>query len=192
MRAVVQRVRRASVTVGGEIVGAIERGFLVLLGAGQGDSEADAEYLARKITGLRVFEDDDGRMNLALDKLEADDGTPDPGKLLVVSQFTLYGDTRKGRRPSFVDALEPERASELVDHFVDAARPGTRCGSRRRRVRRSHGSRARQRRTRDADSRGARRIWRQAHILNLDDSRVSAGETTQAVFTAVESTDRHP
>lgn len=122
MRAVVQRVRRASVTVGGEIVGAIERGFLVLLGAGQGDSEADAEYLARKITGLRVFEDDDGRMNLALDKLEADDGTPDPGKLLVVSQFTLYGDTRKGRRPSFVDALEPERASELVDHFVDAAR----------------------------------------------------------------------
>jgi D-tyrosyl-tRNA(Tyr) deacylase len=114
MRAVVQRVSRASVTVGGEVVGRIGRGLLVLLGVGQEDAEADAAYLAQKIIGLRIFEDAEGKMNLAL----ADVG----GGLLVVSQFTLCGDFRKGRRPSFVAAAEPSRADALYQHFVEAAR----------------------------------------------------------------------
>lgn len=122
MRAVIQRVTRASVTVDGEIIGRIGPGMLVLLGAGHGDGPADVDYLVKKIIGLRIFEDADGRMNLALSELTDDSGQPAPGALLVVSQFTLYGDTRKGRRPAFVDALEPTAASALVDRFVERAR----------------------------------------------------------------------
>jgi len=117
MRAVVQRVSEADVTVDGQVVGALPAGtpgFLVLLGAGDGDGPAEAELLADKICGLRVFEDAAGKMNLDL----ADVG----GALLVVSQFTLYGDCRKGRRPSFIRALEPVQAAALVETFVARAR----------------------------------------------------------------------
>ncbi|MCC6624089.1 MAG: D-tyrosyl-tRNA(Tyr) deacylase [Deltaproteobacteria bacterium] len=117
MRAVVQRARRARVVVGGEVVGALADGapgLVVLLGAGQGDNEQDAEGLADKVVGLRVFEDADGKMNLGLEDVA--------GSLLVVSQFTLFGDCRKGRRPSFIEALEPVRAEALVEVFVRRAR----------------------------------------------------------------------
>lgn len=114
MRAVVQRVSEARVLVENEIVGEIGRGLLVLLGVGQGDGEPDVDYLCNKIVGLRVFPDDAGQMNRAL--LEVG------GSLLVVSQFTLYGDCRRGRRPSFVAALEPEGAAKLCDRFVERCR----------------------------------------------------------------------
>jgi len=110
LRAVVQRVSRASVTVDGEITGQIEQGFLVLLGVEQSDTQDDVIYLAQKAVGLRVFEDADGKMNLALADVN--------GKMLVVSQFTLLGDCRKGRRPSFVNAARPEQANELYQSFV--------------------------------------------------------------------------
>ena len=109
MRAVVQRVESASVRVDERVVGAIDGGFLILLGITHDDEEDEAAYLARKIAGLRVFEDDAGKMNLAL----ADVG----GAVLVVSQFTLYGDVRKGRRPSFVDAARPNAANPLYERF---------------------------------------------------------------------------
>jgi D-tyrosyl-tRNA(Tyr) deacylase len=109
MRAVIQRVTSAQVTVHGEVVGAIGRGFLVLLGITAGDGEAEARLLARKVAGLRVFEDADGKMNLAL----ADVG----GAVLAVSQFTLYADVRKGRRPSFIAAARPEQAEPLYRRF---------------------------------------------------------------------------
>lgn len=109
MRAVIQRVSSAQVTVGGEVVGRIGRGFLVLLGVTGGDGEAEARLLARKIAGLRVFEDAGGKMNLAL----ADAG----GAVLAVSQFTLYADVRKGRRPSFIAAARPEQAEPLYRRF---------------------------------------------------------------------------
>ncbi len=109
MRALVQRVNRASVKVGGEEVSRIGRGFLVLLGVGERDGEAEAAWLARKIAGLRLFEDSAGKMNLGL----ADVG----GAALAVSQFTLYGDARKGRRPSFSRAARPEQAQALYDRF---------------------------------------------------------------------------
>lgn len=109
MRAVIQRVSSAQVTVGGEVVGHIGRGFLVLLGVTGGDGEAEARLLARKIAGLRVFEDAGGKMNLAL----ADVG----GAVLAVSQFTLYADVRKGRRPSFIAAARPEQAEPLYRRF---------------------------------------------------------------------------
>ena len=109
MRAVVQRVSAASVTVDGAVVGQIERGFLVLVGITHRDGEAEAAYLARKIVGLRVFEDDDGKMNLSLTEIG--------GAVLAVSQFTLYGDVRKGRRPSFIDAARPEQAEPLYQRF---------------------------------------------------------------------------
>lgn len=109
MRVVVQRVSEAEVRVGGEVVGKIGRGFLVLLGIAHSDYEAQAALLAHKIAGLRVFEDSDGKMNLSL----ADVG----GSVLAVSQFTLYADARKGRRPSFTDAARPEQANPLYDHF---------------------------------------------------------------------------
>ena len=110
MRALIQRVTEASVTVDGEVVGAIGRGFLVLLGVTQTDGPREAAWLAAKVAGLRVFDDAAGKMNLGL----ADVG----GAVLVVSQFTLYGDARKGRRPDFVRAARPEQAEPLVDAFV--------------------------------------------------------------------------
>ncbi len=110
MRAVVQRVSRASVTVGGEVVGRIEKGLLVLLGVAEGDTQDDVIFLAVKIAGLRIFPDDEGKMNRSL----VDVG----GRMLVVSQFTLLGDCRKGRRPSFIQAARPERAVELYRGFV--------------------------------------------------------------------------
>jgi D-aminoacyl-tRNA deacylase len=110
MRAVVQRVSQAKVTVAGEITGEIGKGFLILLGVADGDTAADAVMMADKLVGLRVFEDTDGKMNLAL----ADVG----GAMLVVSQFTLLGDCRKGRRPSFIAAARPEVAEALYRTFV--------------------------------------------------------------------------
>jgi D-tyrosyl-tRNA(Tyr) deacylase len=107
MRAVVQRVSSASVSVEGEVVASIGRGLLVLLGVRSGDGEAEADRVAAKLEALRVFEDDDGKMNLSV----RDAG----GELLVVSNFTVYGDTRKGNRPSFVDAARPEVAEPLVE-----------------------------------------------------------------------------
>lgn len=109
MRAVIQRVSTAQVTVHGEVVGQIGRGYLVLLGVTAADGEAEAALLARKIAGLRVFEDEGGKMNLAL----ADVG----GAVLAVSQFTLYADVRKGRRPSFIAAARPEQAEPLYQRF---------------------------------------------------------------------------
>lgn len=114
MRAVIQRVLRARVEVGGEVVGEIERGLVVFVGAGRGDKEADAAWLIDKIAHLRVFEDDQGKMSLALGDVD--------GALLLVSQFTLYGDVSKGRRPSFDSAMPPDEAERLYDHFVALAR----------------------------------------------------------------------
>ncbi len=114
MRAVVQRVSHANVTIDDQLVGEIGQGFTVLLGVGQGDTEEDAAYLCDKIIGLRVFEDDEGKMNRSL----LDIG----GGLLVVSQFTLYGDCRRGRRPSFSDAAHPDTARRLYEHFIYLAR----------------------------------------------------------------------
>ena len=110
MRAVIQRVSQASVDVEGERVGQIDRGLLILLGVTHGDSDQDAQYLASKLCGLRIFNDDKGLMNRSL----ADVG----GAMLVVSQFTLLGDCRKGRRPSFVDAAPPEEAQRLYEKFA--------------------------------------------------------------------------
>src|SRR5205809_240024 len=114
MRALLQRVSRASVTVDGRVVGQIGRGFLVLLGVGQRDGEAQVKSLVDKIVYLRVFEDDEGKMNRSL----LDVG----GQALVVSQFTLYADVRKGRRPSFTDAAPPSLAEPLVQRFMEALR----------------------------------------------------------------------
>ena len=110
MRAVLTRVRSASVTIGGEVVGKIGQGFLILLGVGPEDDEKHCRYLAEKALGLRIFEDENGKMNLGL----ADVG----GQVLVVSQFTLYGNCRKGRRPSFTDAADPELGSRLYEQFL--------------------------------------------------------------------------
>jgi D-tyrosyl-tRNA(Tyr) deacylase len=114
MRAVLQRVSQASVTVGDEVVGAIGRGLLILLGIGVGDSEAEARLLAEKTANLRIFADEEGRFNRSL----LDIG----GEALVVSQFTLYADTRRGRRPSFSNAAPPEIAAPLVDVFASELR----------------------------------------------------------------------
>jgi len=120
MRAVVQRVGRASVKVNGELTGEIAQGLLVLLGVGHEDGESDVIYLAEKIAGLRIFEDDDGKMNRSV--VDAD------GAVLAVSQFTLFGDARKGKRPSFDAAARPERARELYESFVERIRGlGLRC-----------------------------------------------------------------
>lgn len=110
MRAVLQRVTRASVEVEGQVVGAIDRGWLVLLGVARGDSDDDARKLAEKVVGLRAFEDTQGKMNLSLAEVN--------GRVLVVSQFTLLGDCRTGRRPSFTDAAEPAEAERLYQVFV--------------------------------------------------------------------------
>ena len=114
MRAVFQRVTRACVRVEGETVGRVGAGALVLLGVARDDTETDAAYLAEKIAGLRVFDDGEGRMNLSL----AETG----GGLLVVSQFTLYGDVRRGRRPSWIEAAPPDEAARLYEVFVAEAR----------------------------------------------------------------------
>src|SRR5262245_53404792 len=114
MRAVVQRVSSASVTVDGEIVGRIEHGFLVLLGVAQDDEQSDVVYTAQKLIGLRVFEDDDGKMNRSLQEVG--------GAMLIVSQFRLYGDCRKGRRPSFIEAAPPEKADSLYRQVVAEVR----------------------------------------------------------------------
>jgi len=114
MRAVVQRVTRAQVAVNGEVTGRIGRGLVVLLGVGNADTESDADYMADKIVGLRVFDDDNGKMNLAVSDIR--------GEILVVSQFTLYGDVRRGKRPSFDAAAAPQRARELYEHFVKRIR----------------------------------------------------------------------
>lgn len=114
MRAVVQRVMSATVTVAGEVVGEIGPGLLVLLGVGAGDSEKDADYLADKVVNLRVFADQDDKMNLSV----KDTG----GAILVVSQFTLHGDCRKGRRPSYNNAAAPETAERLYEHFISSIR----------------------------------------------------------------------
>jgi D-tyrosyl-tRNA(Tyr) deacylase len=110
MRAVIQRVSRAQVSVAEEVVGKIGLGLLVLLGVAKSDTRADAEYLAAKITGLRVFNNENGKMNLSLAETE--------GAVLAVSQFTLYADVRKGKRPSFDEAALPELARELYEYFV--------------------------------------------------------------------------
>jgi len=114
MRAVVQRVTSSGVTVDGLVVGEIGAGLLVLLGVARDDSNEDADYLANKVTNLRIFNDEQGKMNLSL--IDA------RGAMLVVSQFTLYGDTRHGRRPSYIDAAEPEKANALYQYFVERVR----------------------------------------------------------------------
>ena len=110
MRAVLTRVNSASVAIDGEVVGKIGKGFLILLGVGPNDTEKECRYLAEKALGLRVFEDENGKMNLGLDAVE--------GQVLVVSQFTLYGNCRKGRRPSFAEAAGPELGNELYEKFL--------------------------------------------------------------------------
>jgi D-tyrosyl-tRNA(Tyr) deacylase len=120
MRAVVQRVSRAQVTVNSELVGKIGPGLLILLGVGRDDTNADATYLVEKISGLRVFEDAHGKMNLNVQEIG--------GSILAVSQFTLYGDVRRGKRPSFDAAAPPEKARQLYEFFVEQVRAaGLRC-----------------------------------------------------------------
>ena len=114
MRAVIQRVTRASVTIDGEVVGEIEHGLVVLLGIARDDTKEDADYLAPKIIALRIFDDAEGRMNVSVKDVD--------GGLLIVSQFTLYGDVRRGLRPSWSDAAAPEIAEPLYDYFVESSR----------------------------------------------------------------------
>ena len=110
MRAVLTRVNSASVSIDGSVVGKIGKGFLILLGVGPADDEAKCRYLAEKALGLRIFEDENGKMNKGLEEVG--------GEVLVVSQFTLYGNCRKGRRPSFTDAADPELGNRLYEHFL--------------------------------------------------------------------------
>jgi len=114
MRAVVQRVTRARVTVDEQVVGEIGNGLVVLLGVAHDDTKADADYLAPKIASLRIFDDGDGKMNLSVKEID--------GGLLVVSQFTLYGDVRRGLRPSWIEAAPPEVAEPLYEYFVESTR----------------------------------------------------------------------
>ncbi|MCJ7569467.1 MAG: D-aminoacyl-tRNA deacylase [Anaerolineales bacterium] len=114
MRAVLQRDRRGRVSVDGDTIAVIDHGLVILIGAGQADTAGEAEWLAEKSAVLRVFEDEQGKTNLSVQDVG--------GEVLVVSQFTLYADTRKGRRPSFINAASPEIAQPLVDHFVDHLR----------------------------------------------------------------------
>ena len=110
MRAVVQRVKRASVTVDNKVVSEISKGLLILLGVAKEDTPADIDYMANKVANLRIFQDEQGKMNLSLLEIG--------GEALVVSQFTLYGDCRKGRRPSFIEAAQPEKADEMYQAFI--------------------------------------------------------------------------
>ena len=122
MRAVVQRVTKAAVTVEDSVVGAIGLGLLVLLGVSQKDTIASADYMVEKLLGLRIFEDDEGKMNLSVREVE--------GAVLVVSQFTLFGDVRRGKRPSFDDAARPEQARALYEHVVGKIREqGIECST---------------------------------------------------------------
>lgn len=114
MRAVVQRVTEGSVSVDNKITGEVKKGFVVLLGVGKGDDQKDADYIADKVINLRVFEDDDGKLNLSLKDVD--------GEVLAVSQFTLYGDCRKGRRPGFTEAAAPEDAKALYEYFIGRLR----------------------------------------------------------------------
>ena len=114
MRALLQRVSRASVTVNGQTISAMGNGLLILLGVGHGDGEEQARFLAEKIANLRVFEDEQGKTNLSIQDVR--------GEAIVVSQFTLYADTRKGRRPSFIDAALPDVAEPLVNRFIELLR----------------------------------------------------------------------
>lgn len=114
MRVVLQRAKDATVTVNDEVAGAIAKGFVLLVGVTHEDTEKDADYLAEKIAGLRVFEDENGKMNLSIKDVG--------GAILSVSQFTLYGDTRKGRRPNFMAAAKPDKAKKLYDYFNEKLR----------------------------------------------------------------------
>lgn len=114
MKVVVQRVSRAKVTVGDEVTGQIERGFMVLLGVQQGDDENDAQFIIKKLVGLRIFNDDQGKMNLSIDQVN--------GRMLIVSQFTLLGDCKKGNRPSFISAAAPEEGNRLYEVVVAGIR----------------------------------------------------------------------
>ena len=114
MKLVIQRVSRASVTVGGEVIGRIGQGFLVLVGVGQKDTKEDADRLARKMIGLRIFSDENGKINKSLKDVD--------GQLLLVSQFTLYADCRHGNRPGFTDAADPGLAEELYEYLIDICR----------------------------------------------------------------------
>ena len=111
MRAVVQKVSSSKVTVDGEVIGQINKGLMVLLGVTHDDTSKDVDYMVDKVTNLRIFEDEEGKMNLSLKDVE--------GEILAVSQFTLYGDARRGRRPSFSDAARPEVANPLYEEFIE-------------------------------------------------------------------------
>lgn len=114
MKVVLQRSGNASVTVDGEVTGAIRKGYVLLVGITHDDTEQDADYIAKKVAGLRLWEDEEGKMNRSIDEVE--------GEILSVSQFTLYGDVRKGRRPSFIEAARPEKAEPIWNYFNEALR----------------------------------------------------------------------
>ncbi|WP_432358446.1 D-aminoacyl-tRNA deacylase [Sporosarcina sp. UB5] len=114
MKVVLQRSGEASVTVDGEVTGSIRKGYVLLVGITHDDTKEDADYIAKKIAGLRLWEDEEGKMNRSIDEVD--------GEILSVSQFTLYGDVRKGRRPSFIDAARPEKAEPIWNYFNDALR----------------------------------------------------------------------
>ncbi len=110
MKLVIQKVKKAKVEVENNVVGKIDKGYMVLLGVKKGDTEKEADYLAKKLCNLRIFEDDNGKMNLSIKDVN--------GQLLIISQFTLYGNTKEGNRPSFIEAEEPEKANELYKYFL--------------------------------------------------------------------------
>ncbi|WP_252502861.1 D-aminoacyl-tRNA deacylase [Sporosarcina sp. Marseille-Q4943] len=114
MKVVLQRSGNASVTVDGEVTGSIRKGYVLLVGITHDDTEQDADYIAKKVAGLRLWEDEEGKMNRSIDEVD--------GEILSVSQFTLYGDVRKGRRPSFIEAARPEKAQPIWNYFNEALR----------------------------------------------------------------------
>ena len=110
MKLIIQKVKKAKVEIKNNVVGQIDKGYMVLLGVKKGDTEKEADYLAKKLCNLRIFEDDNGKMNLSIKDVN--------GELLIISQFTLYGNTKEGNRPSFIEVEEPEKANELYKHFL--------------------------------------------------------------------------